>query len=100
MHATDLLEQFRTGEKGIVHCVLLNTKGEDDKPVEFKREGDKYKAGLGDAMIRLNELLELRRKRSTWWYQFWNGRFGCLELDISIKRLVEQLNYMHIEWTE
>jgi hypothetical protein len=100
MHSTELLEQFRTGEKGIVHCQLINTKGRDSKPVEFDREGDKYKAGLGDAFVRLHELLEEKKKRSTWWYRFWNGRFSCLELDISIKRLLEQLNYTHIEWTE
>lgn len=96
----DLLNEYKTGEKGTVNCVLLNAKGLDGKDIEFNRQGEKYRAGLGSAIVKLNELLELRRKRSTWWYQFWNGRFGCLEINDAIKRLVLILDYNHIEWTE
>jgi len=101
MHATELLEQFRTGEKGIVHCVLVNTKGSDGKPVNFEQNGDVYRVGVGDGITRLVELLELRKQRSTFWYKFFHGgRYECLELDISIKRLRNSLNEISVTWTE
>lgn len=100
MHSTDLLEQFRTGEKGMVRCVLLNTRDLTGKQVEFEREGDKYVAGIGDGVVRLMELIELRRQRSTFWYRFFNGRFSCLELDVSIKKLQDELNEVKIGWVE
>ena len=100
MHATELLEQFRTGTKGTIHCVLVNTKGKDGKPVTFEREKDNYQAGVGDGVIRLFELLELRRQRNSFWYKFFNGRYGCLELDISIDRLRKTLNEVSVAWTE
>lgn len=100
MHATSLLEEFRTGQKGIVHCQLIGTKTEGGDLVKFDREGDKYRAGLGDAIIKLNELIAERKRRSRWWYIFFNGRFSCIELDISIKRLTDCMNYVHLDWTE
>ena len=100
MHATELLEQFRTGQKGTVNCQLIGVKTEGGDIVKYTREGDQYQAGLGDAVVRLMELIEERKRRSSWWYRAFNGRFSCIELDISIKRLLEVLNYSHVSWTE
>jgi hypothetical protein len=100
MHITPLLEQFRTGTKGKINCVIVNAVGKDGKPVEYEREGDNYQAGVGSAVTRLVELLELRRQRSSFWYKFFNGGYACLELDISIKRLREELDRVSVAWTE
>jgi hypothetical protein len=100
MHVTTLLEQFRTGETGTVRCVLVNTEGPDGKPINYDRKGDVYVAGVGDGIVRLFELLELRRKQSTFWYKFFYGKYACLELDISIRRLRESLNNVSVTWSE
>lgn len=100
MHATELLEQFRTKETDVIRCVLVNTEGSDGKPVVYERKGDVYLAGLGDGIAKLYELMELRRRRSTFWYRFLYGQYACLELDISIKRLQTTLNNVSVTWTE
>ena len=100
MHVTKLLEQFRTGEQGTVHCVLVNTQGPDGKPINYDRKGDVYRVGVGDGITRLVELLELRKQRSTFWYKFFHGRYDCIDLDISIKRLQTALNEVSVTWSE
>ena len=100
MHVTELLEQFRTGTKGTVHCRLLGVKTPEGKDLVYQREGDNYLAGVGDGVVRLMGLMDLRRRRSTFWYKFLNGRYDCIDLDISIKRLQEALNGASVSWTE
>lgn len=100
MHSTPLLEEFRTGRKGPVTHTICNRIGPDGKLVFFTVEGDEYKVGMGDGIVKLLELHAERKRRSTWWYRFLNGRFSCLELDVSIKRLTEILNYSHYNWVE
>jgi hypothetical protein len=101
MHATKLLEQFRTGETGTVLARVENSAGADGKSIEFEMVGDVYRMGVGDGVIRLLELLELRRQRSSFWYRFlYGGRYANWELDISIKRLRAELNEISVGWTE
>lgn len=101
MHPTELLEQFRTGTTGPIHCVILNATDKDGKPVTYEREGDRYAAGLGDGIVKLMELIELRRRCDSFWGRFFYSSLRPVELDIAIKRLREVLNSaVSTGWTE
>lgn len=100
MHCTDLLERFRTGTKGKVTCVIVNTVGENGKPIEYVREGDNYLVPLGDGIEYLTELIARRKQLDTFWGKFSEGNLQRVELDISIKKLKEVLNQTSMGWTE
>jgi hypothetical protein len=88
------LDKYMTG-KEVPITMVLHTYGETHK---IPTTGKEYQAGFGSLMLRLIELAELRKKKSGWWYTFFNGRFGTLEIDYEIKEICEALDQAQVGW--
>lgn len=91
------LDKYMTGKKVPLRLVLNTSDGgKHELPVE----GSEYQAGFGSLMLRLMELVELRRKKSTWLHRFLHGRFETLEIDIEIKEICNALDQAQVNWAK
>lgn len=89
------MQRYMTGKKVPINLSLHMQNGETRT---ISTEGSECRVGMGDLFVRLCELMELKRKRSSWWYVFFNGRYATLEIDAEIRELTRALNQAHVEW--
>lgn len=88
------MDKYKTGNTVPIKLRLITNMGEQI----LDGQGKECQAGLGTLTIRLIELVELRRKKSSWLYQFFNGRAEMWRLDEGIKEISEAMDYITIQW--
>jgi hypothetical protein len=76
---------------------VLHTNGTTH---EIPTKGPQYQAGFGSLILRLFELVELRKKKTTRLHRFLNGRFETLEIDSEIKEICEALDQAQVVWSK
>lgn len=93
---TGFLDKYLTGKEVPLTMVLHTNGAKHEIPVK----GQEYQAGFGDLILRLIELAEMRKKKTTWWHRFLHGRFETLEIDMEIKEICEALNEAQVSWAK
>ena len=88
------LDKYMTGKEVPLKLVLHTNAGKQ----EIDAKGKEYQAGFGSLMLRLLELVEERKTKNNWWYRFFNGRFGTLEIDHEIKEICDALDQAQVTW--
>ncbi len=90
------MQRYLTGRKVPIKLNIVHLNGQRS---ELDAVGEECSARAGDLFMRLIELQTEKRRRSAWWYVFFNGRYATLEIDAEIRELVAALNRMRIEWS-
>jgi hypothetical protein len=90
------LDKYMTGKKVPLKLVLHTNAGKQ----MIDALGNEHQAGLGELMLRLIELAELRREKSTWLHRFLNGRFETLVIDMEIKEICNALDEAKVNWVK
>lgn len=90
------LDKYMTGKEVPLKLVLHTNSGKQ----LIDARGKEYQAGFGSLMLRLMELTEERKRKNSWLYKFFNGRFGTLEIDIEIKEICDALDQAQVNWAK